>query len=189
MLTLKTPPTALAVSVAEAKAHCKIEVPDEDTLIELYIRAATEMAEQRVGRSLMPQGWLLTLDAFPAGAVLLRNIPVASIVSVTYTDPDGTEITLGTQLYQLNAADDFAPAELSPAFGERWPATRIQPGAVRIEYTAGYSTPAAVPHSVRSWILLQVAAMYENREAEGSVQTFALGFADRLLDRSKVWSL
>jgi uncharacterized phiE125 gp8 family phage protein len=189
MLTLKTPPTALAVSVAEAKAHCKVEVPDDDLLIEMYIRAATEVAEQRTGRSIMLQGWLLTLDGFPPGAILLRNIPVASVVSVKYIDPDGAEITLGTQRYQLNAADDFAPAELQPAYGERWPATRSQSGAVRIEYTAGYSTLAAVPHSVRSWILLQVGAMYANREAESGVQTFALGFADSLLDRTKVWSL
>lgn len=189
MLTRKTPPTALAVSVAEAKTHCKVEVPDDDLLIEMYIRAATEVAEQRVGRSLMPQTWLKTLDSFPAAAILLPNIPVASVVSVKYTDPTGAEVTLNAAAYELHADDDFAAAELLPAHGTRWPETRSQKGAVRVEYASGYSTPAAVPNAIRSWILLQVGAMCENRELEGGVQTFALGFADSLLDRTKVWSL
>ncbi len=189
MLTLKTPPTLLAVSLADAKVHCKVEVDDDNALIELYIAAATEVAEQRVGRSLMPQTWLKTLDAFPAAAILLPNIPVASVVSVKYTNPMGAEVTLDAAAYELYADDDFAAAELLPAHGTRWPETRSQKGAVRVEYTAGYSTPTAVPNAIRSWILLQVGAMYQNRELEGGVQTFALGFADSLLDRTKVWSL
>lgn len=190
MLKLKIPPTLLAVSLEDAKAHCRVEVADDDALIDLYIRAATEMAEQRVGRSIMPQTWLLTLDVFPAGAVLLRNIPVASIVSVTYIDTAGTETVLGTQRYRLSAADDYAPAQLLPARGDQWPVTYAEEGAVRIEYAAGYSTPAAVPHSVRSWILLRVAAMYENRESEnvGNLVT-EFKYVDSLLDRVKVWSL
>lgn len=189
MLTLKTPATDLAVSLAEAKAHCKIEVADDDALIDLYIRAATEVAEQRTGRSLMPQTWLKTLDAFPCGAILLPRIPVASVVSVKYTDTTGVEVTLGTGNYLLTATDDYGPAQLEAAYGTAWPATRSQTGAVRVEYSAGYPAAANVPHAIRSWILLQVAAMYENREVEGGVQTFVLGFADRLLDRAKVWSL
>lgn len=189
MLQLKTPPTALAVEVADAKAQCKVEVADDDMLIELYIRAATEVAEQRTGRSIMPQTWLATLDAFPSGAIQLPRIPVASVVSVKYIDTAGAEVTLGTGNYLLTAADDYSPAVLEPAYGTSWPATRSQTGAVRVEYTAGYAAAANVPHAIRSWILLQVAAMYENRELESSVQTYALGFADRLLDRAKVWSL
>ncbi len=189
MLQLKTPPTALVVTVADAKAQCKVEVADDDTLIDLYIRAATEVAEQRTGRSIMPQTWLLTLDAFPSGAIQLPRIPVASVVSVKYTDTAGAEVTLNASNYLLTNADDFAAATLEPAYGTSWPATRSQSGAVRIEYTAGYATLASVPYAIRSWVLLQVGAMYENRELEGSVQTYALGFADRLLDRFKIWSI
>ena len=68
-----------------------------------------------------------------------------------------------------------------------WPAAREQINAVALRYVAGYATAAAVPESIKSWVKLQVGAMYENRQAEGSVQTYALGFADRLLDRYKVW--
>lgn len=189
MLKLKTPPTLLAVSLVDAKAQCRVEVADDDALIELYIRAATEVAEQRTGRSIMPQTWLLTLDAFPGGNIPLQRIPVASVASVIYTDTTGAEVTLGSSSYTLLNADDNDTAQLRPARGTSWPSACSEEGAVRVEYVAGYPTAANVPHAIRSWILLQVAAMYENREAEGSVQTFALGFADRLLDRAKVWSL
>jgi hypothetical protein len=74
-------------------------------------------------------------------------------------------------------------------YGDTWPDTRAQINAVAVRYVAGYANAAAVPDSIKAWIKLQVSAMYENREAEGSVQTFKLGFADRLLDRYKVWSM
>ncbi len=189
MLQLKTPPTDTPVSLAEAKAQCKLESSDEDDLIRLYISAATEMAEQRTGRSLMPQTWRKVLDAFPGSGIELPRIPVVSVVSVKYLDPTGAEVALGNLAYKLLNFDDAAPATLQPAYGTRWPASRCEAGAVQVEYIAGYPNAAFVPHAVRSWILLQVAAMYENRQAEGGVQTFALGFADRLLDQSKVWSL
>jgi hypothetical protein len=70
---------------------------------------------------------------------------------------------------------------------EIWPGTRSQAAAVALRYVAGYASAAAVPESIKSWIKLQVGAMYENRQAEGARQSYALGFADRLLDRYRVW--
>lgn len=185
-LKLITAATALAVSLAEAKLHLRVDTADEDTLITAFITAATESAEQATGRAIMPQTWELTLDAFP-DAFELTRVPAASITSIRYWDTTGTQQTLGTALYTLDNADDFGSAYAVPAVGNAWPAAREQINAVALRYVAGYDTAAAVPESIKSWVKLQVGAMYENRQAEGSVQTYALGFADRLLDRYKVW--
>jgi uncharacterized phiE125 gp8 family phage protein len=187
-LKLITAASALAVSLVEAKAHLRVDASDDDTLITALITAATEMAEQATGRAIMPQTYALTLDAFPT-ALELTRVPVASVTSIAYTDTAGAVITLSGSLYALDSADDNGPAYVVPAYGATWPDTREKINAVTCTFVAGYANAAAVPESIKSWIKLMVGAMYENREAEGAKQTYAMGFADRLLDRYKVWAL
>lgn len=188
-LKLITAATGLAVTLVEAKAHLRVDTSDDDTLITAMITAATEAAEQATGRAIMPQTWELTLDEFPA-ALELTRVPVDSITSVTYVDLDGTDQSLSALLYSLDNADDFGPAYVVPAYGTEWPETRDEINAVQVRYAAGYTDAAAVPESIKSWIKLQVGAMYENRESEtvGAGKAVHLGFADRLLDRYKVWA-
>jgi len=188
-LKLITAATALAVTLVEAKAHCRVDSSDDDTLITAMITAATEAAEQATGRAIMAQTWELTLDAFPA-ALELTHVPVDSITSVAYVDLNGADQTLSALLYSLDNADDFGPAYVVPAYDTEWPDTRDQINAVKVRYVAGYANAAAVPESIKSWIKLQVGAMYENRESEtvGVGKAVHLGFADRLLDRYKVWA-
>jgi uncharacterized phiE125 gp8 family phage protein len=187
-LKLVTAAAALAVSLVEAKAHLRVDTSDDDTLITAMITAATELAEQATGRAIMPQTWDLTLDAFPSAFEITR-LPAASITSLQYTDAAGALQTLGSALYTLDNASDFSPAYVVPAYGATWPDTRAQVNAVVLRYVAGYADAAAVPESIKSWIKLQVGAMYENRQAEGGMQTYQLGFADRLLDRYKIYAL
>jgi uncharacterized phiE125 gp8 family phage protein len=187
-LKLITPATELAVTLVEAKAHLKVDVVDDDLLITAYIAAATEAAEQITGRAIMPQTWELTLDAFP-DALEITRMPAVSITSLKYYDSNGTQQTLSNSLYTLDNADDFGSAYVVPVYNGAWPDTRGQINAVALRYLAGYAAAVNVPESIKAWVKLQVGAMYENRQAEGTVQTYALGFADRLLDRYKVYYL
>lgn len=187
-LKLITPATALAVTLAEVKLHLRVEVTDDDLLIEALIGTATQMAEQSTGRAIMPQTWQLTLDAFP-DALQLTRTPVASVTSITYADTTGTVQTLSNTLYSLDNVDDHGSAYVVPAYSAAWPSTRDQVNAVTCTFVAGWPAAANVPDSIKSWIKLMVGAMFENRAAASEKQTYALGFADRLLDRYKVWSL
>jgi uncharacterized phiE125 gp8 family phage protein len=187
-LQLKTPASLLAVSLAVVKFHLKVDGSEEDADITSMILAATRAAEHRTGRSFMTQTWLLTLDAFPS-CIKLSRILVASIVSVKYVDGSGALVTLDPGDYALYSQGDYVAAKLTPAYGKSWPTTRAQPDAVQVEYTTGSEDPATVPPEVVAWIKLQVGAMYKNREAEGAVQTYPLGYADRLLDGCKVYDL
>ena len=189
-LRLITPATELAVSLSEAKEHLRVDSNHEDTIITAMIEAATEMSEQKTGRSIMLQTWELTLDAFP-DAFEITGIPLASITSVRYADTTGDMQTLDAAGYAMDNTDDYGPAYIVPAHGTTWPSTRDQINAVAVRYVSGYANAAAVPASIKAWIKLTVGAMHANRESEavGNIGLVTLGFADRLLDRSKVWGV
>lgn len=188
-LKLITAATVLAVSLVEAKAHLRIDTTDDDTLITAMIGAATQAAEHMTGRALMAQTWELTLDAFPS-ALELTRVPVQSITSITYADSTGASTVLSNTLYALDNADEFGFAYVVPVYAGVWPETRDEINAVKVRYVAGYADAASVPESIKSWIKLQVGSMYEGREAEviGNGSAISLGFADRLLDRYRVWA-
>ena len=185
---LITPPAALAVSLAEAKAQVRDLSSSEDALISSYLRTAEQYCEQMTGRAIMRQTWQFTLDAFPE-AFELRRTPVASITSIVYWDQEGIEQTLDPAAYTLDNANDYDSAYALPAYGGQWPSARCQVNAVALRYLSGWPDAASVPESIKDWIKLQVGTMHQNRSSEGIVQTHALGLADRLLDRYKLWSV
>lgn len=189
-LKLITAPTTLPVTLAEAKAHIRVDIVDDDTTITAMLGAAVQMAEQATGRALMPQTWKLTLDDFP-DAFELTRVPGISITAVTYVDTAGATQTLSNALYRLDNADDFGYAYVVPAYGTSWPDTNPEINAVTVTYVAGYADAASVPEAIKSWIKLQVGAMYENREAETAqrISPVKLGFVDALLNRYKVTAL
>lgn len=183
-LRLVTAPTTPALSLAEAKAHLRVDSTAEDTLIESLVTAATDMAEQQTRRALMQQTWELTLDAFPTAFELTR-VPVQSIASVKYTDISGVEQTLDPSAYTLDTSDGYGFAYVKPAYGTEWPSARE---GVKVRYVAGYADAAAVPEPIVQWIKLMVSTMFDNRETEAYSSravstTVRMQFVDRLLDR------
>ncbi len=179
---LVTAPTAEPVTLAEAKLHLRVDDNADDALITALITAARQHAEHDTRRALVTQTWKLALDAFPTGVVTLDHAPVSAVVSVVYTDTNGTNQTLAPEAYELDTITE--PCRLVPAYGSTWPATRSQINAVGITYTCGYGAPEAVPESIKRWMLLRIGALYENREEvlTGRAITLApLPFVDALL--------
>lgn len=182
-LRLVEPATALAVTLAEAKAHLRVTESTDDTMITAMIHSAAAVAEQLTGRAIMEQVWELTLDNFDA--VVLTRPPVISVNSITYVDTAGVTQTLAASAYRVRKSDDFGFATVEPVYGTQWPETLDDVDVVKVTFTSGYED---VPQGIKSWILLQVGAMYENRELEAMGQTYAIGFAGSLLDGYKVWA-
>jgi len=185
-LKLITPATLLPVTVAEAKLQARLDDDVLDTRVSAYITTATQMAEQITGRAIMPQTWELSLEEFPCEFELTR-VPVVSVTSLKYLDFNGVQQILSSDLYTLDAADDFGEACVEPAYGTSWPIARCQSNAVVLRYLAGYADAASVPQSIRDWIILMVSAMVDNPAIESNTQTYSLGFADRMLDRYRVY--
>ena len=110
---------------------------------------------------------------------------MSSVTSITYVDAAGVTQTLtGTRLRNV---DDYASALIVPAYNAEWPDTLVDVDTVKVRFVAGYANAAAVPEPLKSWIKLNVAAAYENRESVTSKQMVSLKFVDGLLDRYKVY--
>lgn len=185
VLKLVTAPTASPVTLTEAKAHMRVDIADDDTLIGSLITAATEHIEHLTRRQLMPATWRLSLDSFPTqyqvkGAgyretpdgtdILLPRPNLTAITHIKYTDGEGTIQTLSTDIYA--AQTDEEPGRVTLKYGQVWPDTQEIANAVVVTYTSGYSTgsdaavsQAAVPKPIKQAILLLAGHWYENREA------------------------
>ena len=178
-----------ALDLTEAKLHLRVDSTDDDFLIQSMIGAASELVEQATSRVLLAQTWELSLDSFPAYFELSR-VPLQSITSIKYTDSTGTVQTMSNTDYVISS-DESDYAKVYPAYGVTWPNSRGDMGNVKVRFVAGYADASSIPESLRSWMKLAVGSMYVNRESEvverGSV--LSLGFADRLLDRYKVFRL
>lgn len=189
-LKLITAPAALAVTLADAKLHLRVDGAAEDAWITAAIKAATLAAEHETGRRLITQTWEAVYDAFPAGGVRLGQVPVASIVSLKYIDGAGTEQTLSPSLYVLDA--DQEPGYVLPAAGAAWPATYATVNAVRVRFACGYGADAsAVPENARLWILMHVGTAYRQRESMAmgvSVTELTNRYHDALLDPLRVYA-
>lgn len=186
-IVVQTAPAAEPISLLEAKAHCRVEVTDDDTLITSLIVAARQQAEVELRRYLITQTLDLYLDEFPDYDDNERAIylpPLQSVTSISYVDTTGTTQTLAADQYIVDAMSQ--PARIEPAYGCYWPSIREQANAVKIRFVAGYGAAgSSVPQCIRQWMLLQVGHWYANREASGG-KLDPLLFVDRLLDGERV---
>jgi uncharacterized phiE125 gp8 family phage protein len=157
-------PAETPVSLAEAKAHLRVEHSDDDALITGLIAAATDHLDGWsgvLGRCLVTQTWRQDFAGF-ADCLRLPLGPVASITSVTYLDGDNAEQTLPDTDYQL--LTDALGALVALAPGRSWPATCARPDAVSVTFVAG-SAADDVPPALKVAIMLLVGHWYERREA------------------------
>ncbi|MCR4265351.1 head-tail connector protein [Nitratireductor sp. ZSWI3] len=158
-------PAVEPLTLAEAKAHLRIDHASEDDLLGGLLRAARQEVEKATGQALIEQAWRLVLDDWPETAtVLLRRTPVRSVLSVTVFDADGAGSVLDPADYQLDAVS--TPARL--LLGNRPGVGRALNG-IEIDFTAGYGEAGAdVPDLLKRAILLLVAHWYEFRVGYGA---------------------
>lgn len=190
MLRRVSGPASEPVTTAEAKAHLRVDLDDDDALIDGLVAAARQYCEQAISRSFLETTWDLTLSAFPAWGVTTEraasgrlvypatstplerltagriDLPIAdlrSVASITYLDAAGDTRTLDPSAYRVVTG---APGRIVPAYGTAWPAHRIYDEAVTVRFVAGYGADAAsVPDCVKHAIKLLVGHWYVNREA------------------------
>lgn len=183
------PPEPL--TLAEAKAHLRVTCTDEDAYLTALITTARAEAENRLQRSLVPSAWRVALDAFPGPAYPAIRLPMAPVTQITtlrYWSSTGVLVDLDPAAWLLDAYS--APARLVPAPGTQWPAdAQVRPGAVVVDYLAGYTTPADVPMPIKQWMLLAMGDMDTQRARSADRPAVPQHFADALLDTYRVWSI
>lgn len=163
-----------------------------DPILSILVASARAKAQVELGRYLVTQTVDLYLDAFPCGQNSMYDIrlpPTQSVSAITYTDINGNVQTLDPTLYTVDVQS--VPARIFPVYGSTWPSTRPVPNAVKVRFIAGYGAAAAVPTCVKQWMLLQVKAGWDNRDAlvVGPTGLVALpsSYVDGLLDPERVY--
>lgn len=177
-LTLVTWPVVEPVTLAEAKAHCKEELPDNDALLAGYILAARQHVENETQRAIITQTfdykaastdglWPVYWDGqcYTTG-IKLPMPPLQSVTSVNYVDTSGNPQLLATDQYQVVKTNgDSLEGIVVPAYGVAWPGLRPIFDAVTVRFTSGYGGLESVPHAIRQAILMLVGEWFAHREA------------------------
>lgn len=154
-------PAELSVSLAEAKAHLRVDHGDQDYLIAAQIKAATAYLDGYsgiLGRALVTQTWRQDFAGF-AERLTLSVSPVIAIVSLSYFDTGNVQQTMDAGVNDLFA--DARGAHVALQSGQFWPGTYPRADAVSVTFTAGYGSAADVPEPIRQAILLIVQRLFD----------------------------
>lgn len=171
-LTRQTQPTVEPVTLAEAKAHLRVDGNDSDAEIAAMISAAREWCEQYLDRTLVHTQWVMRMDRFPVDSTADIELPrppmVASgantAVSLSYTLEDGSTATYATNLFRVDRAS--TPGAVKTNYAGTWPPHRQDDNSVSVTWWAGYGASGSdVPQAIRNAILLCVSEFYEKRSA------------------------
>ncbi len=166
-----TAPTTEPVDYDEATVHLKIDDPElEESLIRGYILAATDWAQEYCRRQFITATYRFDVEAFPSVGEYLEipRAPLIAITGIQYLDDLAAEQTLNAAIYRVDPRNQ--PGRLYLAADQSWPAVAVnREDAVRITFTCGYGSRAAVPRAVRHAILLLAGHLYANREQEAVV--------------------
>jgi uncharacterized phiE125 gp8 family phage protein len=176
-LELITGPASEPVSLAEAKAHLRVDHDDEDALIARLVIAAREACERVSGRAFITQSWKLWRDAWPdeccPRAIPIPKPPLISVTSVAAYDRSGAATTLSSDAYIVDSA--AVPGRIILKDTTVLPVDLREANAIAVTYQAGYSANAAnVPAGIRAAVLSLLAHLYEVRGEAASPPPDAL---------------
>lgn len=168
-------PHAEPVTLTEAKAHCRVDDTNSDTLITSLIQAAREVAEFYTERAFVQRSYRLALDEFPSSnssPILLWYPPLVRVEQIQYYDTDGVLQTWSSGEYHID--NESEPGRVLPNWDASYPSDVLRRvGAVRVEYVAGFPADESgsptdyasqVPQSAKQAILMMVGEWFKTRE-------------------------
>lgn len=173
------------VTLAEAKAHLRVDISDDDTYITALVKAAREWVEDYLDCSLITQQFTVRMDKFPTEIELPRPPMVASgtatAVAVTYVSNDnGAVQTLSSSAYRVDR--DSKPGVVRNLYGQTWPSHLNDQNSVTVTWWAGYGSAGAdVPQRVRHAMLLLIGEWFERRSAVDGLGSTEVPFGLRSL--------
>lgn len=155
-----THPTTEPITLQQAKDHLKVDVSDDDDLINVLITAARQSAEQYTNRAILTQTVEEFFKCFED--IRLQRNPVQSVTSVTYTDTEETNQTWSDTDYSLFLTAE--PAKILLKTGKSFPTDVVdRANAVKVTYVAGWTQASDVPKPIIQAMLLMIAKWYDNR--------------------------
>ena len=142
-------PALEPVTLADVKAHLRLDTDDDDQYLTAAIAAARVHVEVMTRRLLIEQHWRVYLDAWPKKRIVtLSPAPLLAVDTVTIYDADGNPSVLAADDYE---ADTVAVPGRLILTGSA-PVTRSLNG-IEIDVTAGYGPSSVdVPAPLRQAI-------------------------------------
>lgn len=180
-------PAMEPLTLADVKAHCRVDSTDDDTLLSALLSAAVDHvdADGVLGRAMITQSWAQWVPPSP-GRVRLSMGPFQSLTAVNYYDSAGVLQAADVADFDVRKAGDFVT--VGPKDGATWPGTQTRADAIKITYVAGFGDAASdVPQGIRHAMFMLVGHWYENREAASELRLVDAPLAvDALLNRHRV---
>ena len=157
-------PAVEPVSLAEMRAHLRLDGDDEDALLAALIRSARLTVEAAARTVLVETRFVIRLDRWPtAGLVRLGAGPLIAVENVRILDRTGGWADLDTDRYEVDTLAD--PARLVVTAMAPPPGRRRR--GIEIGLTAGHASDAAgVPEPLRQAVRLLAAHWFEHRGDE-----------------------
>lgn len=171
-LTRQAEPTVEPVTLAEAKAHLRVDTHDDDAYIAGLIRAAREWVEQYLDRTLVHTQWVMRFDKFPPDGTHDIELPrppivasgTATAVALTFTYENGTTATYSTAQYRVDR--NSTPGAVKTLYGQTWPPHLQDDNSISVTWWAGYGDSGdKVPAAIRHAMLMLCSHWYETRGA------------------------
>lgn len=157
-----TQPGAEPLTLAEAKAHLRLDGSAEDATVTQLIRTARDHLERSTGLCLISRRLRVAVESVSEdGVIQILKGPVQTLDAITLYDGRGMPGALSPSLCRFTTDGPSTtvslPAGLDPA--------RFANG-LEIDVTAGYGEAGTdVPDSLRRALLLHVAVMFDYRGA------------------------
>lgn len=135
---LITGPSVEPITRAEVKESQRITDCVLDDVLDRYIEAAREYAEDRTRIAMIDQTWELVMYEFPVlhECISLCKNPT-SITSIKYYDLNNVEQTWDSNNYQLDLYSNPPKIRLAADVDE-WPSTYDRWDGVKIQFVAGF---------------------------------------------------
>jgi uncharacterized phiE125 gp8 family phage protein len=169
-LVLNLAPATEPISVADLKAHLRIDSTADNAALASMITTARLQIEAALALALITQHWTWTFDRWPNRAsVELPISPVQSILNFTVQRGDDL-LTVPSSACILDG--NGIAARLITKDG--WPSPSVAANGIQIKFIAGFGpTPADVPAPLRHAVLLLAAHWYGHRDTSGTCGTIA----------------
>jgi uncharacterized phiE125 gp8 family phage protein len=164
-LVMTTPPALEPVTVAEAKAHLRVDGDAEDILIGSLVLTSRLHIEAALALAIITQSWTLALDRWPRGNHIdLPMTPLQSVDDVRVVNGAGIVMIIPAESYLVDLAS--RPGRLV------WnntipPIPGLPANGIEIDFTAGFGATAdSVPAPLKHAILMLTAHWYEHRDPD-----------------------
>lgn len=163
-LLMTAGPTVEPVTLAEAKAHLRLDSAADDVLVASLVTTSRLQIETALSLALVTQTWSYFIDALPRdGAVRLPLRPIQSIDAVRLHHDSGGTTSVAPDSFVLDGA--ASPARLVQRDATVVSAIPRRANAYEFSLIAGFGPLASdVPAPIRQALLLLVAHWYEHRD-------------------------